>query len=111
MPPVDDIMGWFFKLILAGIMSFMWWGKKEDKKLLKAHSDDIVKLQTQAVTEDKVRRIVTEALSDAIHPMHENIVDIKRLVTDNSDLVKQLQIKMAVQDGYQQAMKELNIPD
>lgn len=107
MAPIDDIMGWLLKLMIAGVMSFLWWGKKEDKKLLKTHTEDIVRLQSQAVTEDKVRVIVTEAIGNAILPMHENIVEIKRLVTDNSDLVKQLQIRMAVQDGYQQAIKEI----
>ena len=107
MPPFDELIGWFFKLIIAGIMSFLWWGKREDKKLLNSHSKDIVRLQSQAVTEDKVREIVTEATNTAINPMYKTMDDIKTIVTDNSNLVKKLQIKQAVQDGYQQAMKEL----
>ena len=109
MPPFDDLIGWFFKLIIAGIMSFLWWGKREDKKTLKTHSEDIVKLQSQAVTEDKVREIVTDVTRTAINPITEAIAELKILVVANTDITKQLQIKMAVQDGYHQAMQELRV--
>lgn len=89
-------------------MSFLWWGKKEDKKLLETHSADIVKLKTTAVTEDKVREIVTEVTANALHPMIETMAEIKRLVTDNTEISKQLQLKMAMQEGYQKAVKEIN---
>lgn len=109
MPPFDDLIGWFFKLIIAGIMSFLWWGKREDKKTLNTHGEDIVKLQSQAVTEDKVREIVTDVTRTAITPIHEAIAEIKTLVVTNTDITKQLQIKMAVQEGYQQAKKEMKV--
>lgn len=107
MPPFDDLIGWFFKLTIAGLMSFFWWGKREDKKLLNSHSEAIVRLNSQAVTEDKVREIVTEVTTTAMSPMSDTLEEIKRLVTDNTNITKQLQIKMATQEGYQLAIKEL----
>ena len=108
MPPFDDLIGWFFKVLLAGIMSFLWWGKKEEKKILESHSEEITRLKTAAVTEDKVREIVTEVTSTALHPMMETMVEIKRMVTDNTLITKSVQIKMAEQEGYQKAIKELS---
>jgi hypothetical protein len=107
MPPFDDLIGWFFKVAIAGIMSFLWWGKKEDKKLLESHSEEIVKLRSTAVTEDKVREIITEVTCTAIHPMIETMSEIKRLVSDNREITKSLQLKMAEQEGYQKALKEM----
>jgi len=109
MPPFDDLIGWFFKVVVAGTMSFLWWGKKEDKKLLKSHSEEIIKLRSTAVTEDKVREIITEVTLTAIHPMVETMSEIKLLVKANTEVTKALQIKMAEQDGYQKALKEMSI--
>jgi hypothetical protein len=108
MPPLDDLLGWFFKLMIAGVLSFFWWGKKEDKKLLDAHTKEIVRLESLAVTEDKVREIVTEVTTTAVSPMSDMLTEIKKLVTDNTDISKQLQIKMAAQEGYQRAIKDLH---
>ncbi len=107
MPPIDEFMGWVFKALIAGVMSFLWWGKREDKKTLDTHSMAITKLQSQAVTEDKVREIVTEVTHNAIGPMSAGIAEIKKLVLANTDITKELQIKMATQEGYQRAIKEL----
>jgi hypothetical protein len=107
MPPFDDLIGWFFKLIIAGVMSFLWWGKREDKKTLQTHGEYIVKLQSQAVTEEKVREIVTDVTRTAITPIHDAMAEIKTLVLANTELTKQMQIKMAVNEGYQQAIKEM----
>jgi hypothetical protein len=107
MPPFDDLIGWFFKLMIAGLMSFFWWGKREDKKILSSHSEAIVKLSTQMVTEDKVREIVTEVTAIAMSPVADALAEIKRVVIENSVLTKELQIKMATQDGYNLAVKEL----
>jgi uncharacterized membrane protein len=108
MLPLDDLIGWFFKVIIAGVMSFLWWGKKEDKRLLEAHTEEIVKLKSTAVTEDKVREIVTEVTSAAINPMIETMSEIKHMVSDNMEITKAMQIKMAEQEGYQKAVKEIN---
>ena len=108
MPPFDDLIGWFFKVVIAGIMSFLWWGKREDKKLLESHTEEIVKLKTSAVTEDKVREIVTEVTSTALHPMMETMAEIKQMVNDNTSITKSVQIKMAEQEGYQRALKEMS---
>ncbi len=107
MPPFDDLIGWFFKLAAAGIMSFFWWGKKEDKKMLDSHAQAIVELKSTAVTEDKVRQIITEVTSSALHPMLQMVEEIKVLVTDNTNTTKSLEIKMAAHEGYQAAIKEL----
>jgi uncharacterized Tic20 family protein len=109
MPPFDDLIGWFFKVILAGVMSFLWWGKKEDKKLLDTHAKEIVRLKSTAVTEDKVREIVTQVTSVALHPMIETMAEIKRIVNDNMGITKAVQLKMAEQEGYQNALKELSL--
>lgn len=108
MPPFDELLGWFFKMIIAGVMSFLWWGKKEDKKLLEAHSEEIVRLKSTSVTEDKVREIVTEVTTTAINPMLAKMDDIRHVVMDNAATTKQMQIKMAEQDGYRKAVKELS---
>lgn len=107
MPPIDDLIGWFFKLMIASVISFLWWGKREDKKTLNTHSEAIVMLKTQAVTEDKVREIVTEATKNAIGPIHETMIEVKTLVMANTTVTKELQLKLAVQEGYQKAMKEM----
>ncbi len=106
-PPVDEFMGWVFKTAIVGGMSFLWWGKKEDKKLLANHSKDIVRLQAGMVTEDKVRDIVTEFGATTIMPMHSTINEIKELVTLNTKMTNKLEIKMATQEGYQQAFREM----
>lgn len=108
MPPYDEIISWFFKVVIAGAVSFMWWGKKEDKKLFESHSEEIVKLKSTAVSEEKVREIVSEVTATAVHPMIETMSDIKRIITDNTEITKAMQIKMAEQEGYQKALKELN---
>jgi hypothetical protein len=107
MPPFDDLIGWFAKLMIAGIMSFLWWGKREDKKTLQTHGEYIIKLQSQAVTEEKVREIVTEVTRNAIDPIHEAVTEIKSLVIANTEITKQLQIKMAVNEGYQKALTDM----
>ena len=106
-PPIDEIIGWLFKLGVAGVFSFFWWGKREDKKLLNNHTKDIVRLQEGLVTEDKVREIVTEVTTRAINPMCETMEDIKKLVLDNRELTKSLQIDMAVQEGYRKAIRDM----
>ena len=107
MEPSEDLAAWLVKLILAGFLSFLWWAKKEDKKLLESHSEAITVLKTQAVTEEKVREIVTQATTMAVNPMYEVIVEVKKLVMANTDLTKELQLKMATQEGYRRAMKDV----
>lgn len=107
MPPVDDLLSWLFKLLVGGIMSFMWWSKREDKKLLNAHNEDIVKLKSEAVTEDKVRDIVTEVTKLTIQPMQDDVSEIKVLVKSTAEVTNNLQMKIAEQEGYQKALKEL----
>ena len=108
MPPIDELVSWLFKVVVGGFISFMWWIRREDKKALESHTADIVKLKSVAVTEDKVREIVTEVTSSAIHPMIETISEIKQIVTDNSNITKAMQMKMAEQEGYQKALKEFS---
>lgn len=107
MPPVDDLISWFFKLTIAGVMSFLWWSKREDKKLLESHTEEIVKLKSSSVTEEKVREIVTEVTNTAIHPMVETMAEIKKMVLENTSVTKSVQIKLAEQEGYQRALKEM----
>lgn len=107
MPPVDELMSWLFKLVVGGIMSFMWWTKREDKKLLDSHTEDIVKLKSEAVTEDKVRDIVTEVTKLTIQPMQDDVSEIKAMVRANTEVTKDLQVKLAEQEGYRKAMQEL----
>lgn len=107
-PPFDELAGWLFKVTLAGAMSFLWWGKKKEKELLDDHTKKIIELKSTAVTEDKVREIVTEVTANAMTPMMESISEIKHLVTDNTSITKGMQLKMAEQEGYQKALKELS---
>lgn len=106
MIPIEDIAGYLVKgllIILSGFSGFLWWLVKADKKKLEDHDKDIAVLKSMAVSEDKVREIVTEAMD----PFREDLKEIKDLVRENSITVKHLEISLAQQAAYQQAYKEL----
>lgn len=104
MPPLfDDPVGWFFKLAIAGVMSFLWWCKREDKKLLESHTKELVELRASAVTQDEVRQVVKEVT----YPMIETMREIKQVVTDNKGVTDSIQIKIAEQEGFQKALIEV----
>lgn len=111
MPQIESMVVGFIGLLTSGAMSFFWWDKKETKKLLSAHSKDIVRIESRMVNEDKVREIVTEVVSNTFIPLHEIMMDIKSLVTANSAEVKQLQVNQAVERGYREALSDLKIRD
>ena len=106
-PPTDDLFGWLFKFIFVTVTGFLVWGKKRDKDKLDKLAEEVTKLKSEMVTEDKVRSIVTETINTAIIPLCADMAEVKKLVTSNSEITKQLQIKMAEKEGYEQAIRDL----
>lgn len=106
----STIVKWLLSIV-AGVWglasAYFLWLKKEDKKKLDKHETDIKELQSTAVTEDKVRNIVTDTINKAVLPMCKDMAEIKELVRTNTETTKQVQLKMAEQEGYQKAVKEL----
>jgi hypothetical protein len=68
--------------LLTGIYSFsvaiVIWAFKSNKEKLDRLSDRVIVLETQAVTDEKVRDIVKEELSDVKH----DVSTIKDIVTE-----------------------------
>ncbi len=108
---IQSMVVGLFTLLLSGVLSWFWWEKKEDKKTLIAHSKDITRIEAKMVDEDKVREIVTEVVSTSIIPLHEIMMDIKGLVTANSQEVNQLKVNQAVERGYREALSDIKMRD
>jgi len=102
-PPVDDLIGLFFKFLLGGAVSLLFWGKRKDKEKLDEHSTAIVELKTLLVTEDKVRAII----KDEINPVRDDMREIKNMVRTNSQVLSDLTYKIAEQEGYKRATDDI----
>jgi hypothetical protein len=100
------IIATVFVAILTGIVGLLSWLFRTEKTKIDNHEKEIERLKAQAVTEDKVREIVTESINTAVYPIRDDISEIKELVKRNTLMTEQLQIKVAQQEGYQQAVKE-----
>lgn len=108
--PTEVIINWIMKILLmflAALVTFLGFVIKSEKTKIDRHEQEIEKLKAQAVSEDKVREIVTESMCAAVVPIREDMTEIKELVKECSLTVKQLEIRVASQEGYQQAIKEL----
>ena len=107
MPPLDEIFSWLFKIIFTAAMSFLWWGKKEDKKELKSNSKSIIELQSKAMTEDKTRQIIKDEFILHMKPVQEDITEIKGMISGIQRATSEITIKIAKREGYEEALKEL----
>jgi septal ring factor EnvC (AmiA/AmiB activator) len=104
--PIDDLGAWLFKGIVtlcAVLISWLGWLFKTQSKKVDDHDREIAELKAQAVTEDKVREIVIESLQ----PMREDISEIKDILKTTASTVKDVETRMARQEGYQEALREI----
>jgi hypothetical protein len=103
------IIATIFAAILSSIVGLLSWLFRTEKTKIDNHEKEIERLKAQAVTEDKVREIVTESINTAVYPIRDDIREIKELVKRHTLMTEQLQIKVAQQEGYQQALKEFKV--
>lgn len=100
--PPDDLVAWFFKLIVSGIMGLFWWRARETSKKISEHSEDIAQLKVSCVTQDTVREIFREEN----RVTNSNIEELKQLVRNNNQQMTELSIKIAMEEGYRRAERE-----
>jgi len=112
LPPVDDLVGWFFKLIVGAFISYSAWVHKKDKEHFREHDRAIIKLQSTSISEDKVRSIVKEEINSVREDLKEDMIDlkgdlkeIKSLVLENINIVNDIRLERAKEQGYKEALK------
>lgn len=107
MPPVDDFIGWFFKVSLGAVLALFGWLFKAEKSRIDDHAKEISMLKSSSVSEDKVREIIRETVDTALIPMREDLQEIKRVTGESALNIKQMEIEMARQEGYRKAEREM----
>lgn len=108
--PIDDLGAWLFKGLIAvcfTLLSWLGWLFRTQSKKVDDHDREIAELKSLSVSEDKVREIVKETIDTAVDPIHDSIKRIEDLVRSNTEIVKQLELRAAREEGRQELLKEL----